>query len=86
MNYFLLFLVQSRQTGRQTEIDAYGPTVQTAQMGSKNGQMRYYIEFDICSASALYEHLCPTMFFVHIKLKIWLLVQFQEESKVIENF
>ncbi len=42
MNYFLLFLVQYRQsteyrqsTDRQTESDAYEPTVQFAQVGSK---------------------------------------------------
>ncbi len=32
MNYFLRLLVQSR---RQTESDAYEPTVQIAQVGSK---------------------------------------------------
>ncbi len=37
MNYFLLLLVKSRQTtDRQTESDAYEPTVQFAQVGSKN--------------------------------------------------
>ncbi len=34
MNYFLLFLVQSGQMDRQTESDAYEPTVQFAQVGS----------------------------------------------------
>ncbi len=36
MNYFPLLLVQSGQTDGQTESDAYEPTVQFAQVGSKN--------------------------------------------------
>ncbi len=36
MNYFpVWFLVKSRQTDRQTESDAYEPTVRVAQVGSK---------------------------------------------------
>ncbi len=35
MNYCPVFLVQSGQTDRRTESDAYEPTVQSAQVGSK---------------------------------------------------
>ena len=35
MNYCLVRLVKSRQTDGQTQSDAYEPTVQYAQVGSK---------------------------------------------------
>ncbi len=42
MNYFLLFSVKSRQTDGQTESDAYEPTVQCAQVGSKTMLQVYH--------------------------------------------
>ena len=52
MNYYLRLLVQSRQTtdNRQTESDAYEPTVQVAQVGSKMGRMytRFYFKNTKC--------------------------------------
>ena len=47
MNYFPLFLVQSGQTDRltdgQTESDAYEPTVQFVQVGSKSVSQNFDI-------------------------------------------
>ena len=49
-NYFLLFLVQSGQTDGQTESDAYEPTVQFAQVGSKRQYGKVSITVISCSS------------------------------------
>ena len=52
MNYASLFLFKSGRMDKQTESDAYEPTVQFAQVGSKIGfhisyQPRYTILFEV---------------------------------------